>query len=295
LLTRQGILSLLDEECAFPKATPETLCLKLYSALGRSPYLPRSEARKANEFQVKHFVQPVVYSANGFLEKNKDYLIKEQVALFAAGNAFVAELFATPDRPAALDKLSIFYSRTPPSSPVKAEPTRSPGKIDPREKRWSAPPPLQRRNSFQLLTVASQFKQSLLALLSTVLFFSEPQIGQTEPMFVRCVKPNPLKAAQSFVPTSVLHQLRCGGVFECVRVSQAGYPTRQPFSQFLARLILSHVQVWVNDSISGGSVPAGADRRLSCQSCLSRQRFCHWENQSVPTSRRARLAGAKTH
>lgn len=36
-----------------------------------------------------------------------------------------------------------------------------------------------------------------------------------------------------FENTNVLHQLRCGGVLEAVRISCAGYPTKTPYEDFV--------------------------------------------------------------
>ena len=36
-----------------------------------------------------------------------------------------------------------------------------------------------------------------------------------------------------FEPANVLHQLRCGGVLEAVRISCAGFPTKLPFEDFV--------------------------------------------------------------
>jgi hypothetical protein len=51
--------------------------------------------------------------------------------------------------------------------------------------------------------------------------------------FVRCVKPNTLKAARRFERDVVLRQLRCGGVLEAVRVFSSGYPDRLPIREFV--------------------------------------------------------------
>ncbi|GJV71630.1 myosin-J heavy chain [Tanacetum coccineum] len=71
-------------------------------------------------------------------------------------------------------------------------------------------------------------KQQLQALLWDTL-------SSTEPHYVRCVKPNSVNLPQTFENTSVLHQLRCGGVFEVVRISLAGYPTRRTYHEFVDR------------------------------------------------------------
>ncbi|KAL5074518.1 hypothetical protein RYX36_013502 [Vicia faba] len=83
------------------------------------------------------------------------------------------------------------------------------------------------RSSYKFSSVASRFKQQLQALMET--------LKTTEPHYIRCVKPNSLNLPQKFENTSVLHQLRCGGVLEAVRISLAGYPTRRTYSEFVDR------------------------------------------------------------
>uniref|UniRef100_A0A0E0NLN8 Myosin heavy chain n=1 Tax=Oryza rufipogon TaxID=4529 RepID=A0A0E0NLN8_ORYRU len=83
------------------------------------------------------------------------------------------------------------------------------------------------RSSYKFSSVASRFKQQLQALMET--------LNSTEPHYVRCVKPNSVNRPQMFENQSVLHQLRCGGVLEAVRISLAGYPTRRTYAEFVDR------------------------------------------------------------
>ncbi|MED6156822.1 hypothetical protein PIB30_017982 [Stylosanthes scabra] len=83
------------------------------------------------------------------------------------------------------------------------------------------------RSSYKFSSVASRFKQQLQALMET--------LKSTEPHYIRCVKPNSLNRPQKFENSSVIHQLRCGGVLEAVRISLAGYPTRRTYSEFVDR------------------------------------------------------------
>ncbi|KAL5698272.1 hypothetical protein ACHQM5_029334 [Ranunculus cassubicifolius] len=83
------------------------------------------------------------------------------------------------------------------------------------------------RSSYKFSSVASRFKQQLQSLMES--------LSSTEPHYVRCVKPNSMNRAQKFENASVLHQLRCGGVLEAVRISLAGYPTRRTYSEFVDR------------------------------------------------------------
>ncbi|KAH7656520.1 Myosin ATPase protein [Dioscorea alata] len=101
---------------------------------------------------------------------------------------------------------------------------------------FSSLPEETSRSSYKFSSVASRFKQQLQALMET--------LNATEPHYVRCVKPNSLNRPQKFENQSVIHQLRCGGVLEAVRISLAGYPTRRSYSDFVDRfglLALEHL------------------------------------------------------
>ncbi|CAI5933467.1 unnamed protein product [Closterium sp. NIES-65] len=76
-------------------------------------------------------------------------------------------------------------------------------------------------------SLGSGFKQQLAELMST--------LSHMDPHYVRCVKPNGQYKPGYFENPSVIHQLRCGGVLEAIRISCAGYPTRRPFDEFLDR------------------------------------------------------------
>ena len=49
----------------------------------------------------------------------------------------------------------------------------------------------------------------------------------------------------SHVSQVVMHQLRCSGILEVVRMKQQGYPIRMPFEKFYEEYeILGHMQGW---------------------------------------------------
>ncbi|CAK9168642.1 unnamed protein product [Ilex paraguariensis] len=91
------------------------------------------------------------------------------------------------------------------------------------------------RSSYKFSSVASRFKQQLQALMET--------LSSTEPHYIRCVKPNSLNRPQKFESQSILHQLRCGGVLEAVRISLAGYPTRKTYNEFVDRFGLIALEI----------------------------------------------------
>ncbi|KAH7859230.1 hypothetical protein Vadar_033420 [Vaccinium darrowii] len=89
------------------------------------------------------------------------------------------------------------------------------------------PLPEDSSKSSKFSSIGSRFKQQLQLLLET--------LGTTEPHYIRCVKPNNLLKPSVFESSSVLQQLRCGGVMEAIRISCAGFPTRRTFDEFIAR------------------------------------------------------------
>ncbi len=62
--------------------------------------------------------------------------------------------------------------------------------------------------------MGAQFKKQLAELMT--------QLQMMEPHYIRCIKPNNANRPTLFDGPNVLHQLRCGGVLEAVRISCAG-------------------------------------------------------------------------
>ncbi|NXF78764.1 MYH6 protein, partial [Sclerurus mexicanus] len=81
-----GIMSILEEECMFPKASDMTFKAKLYdNHLGKSANFgkPRNVKGKAEaHFSLVHYAGTVDYNILGWLEKNKDPLNETVVGLY---------------------------------------------------------------------------------------------------------------------------------------------------------------------------------------------------------------------
>ena len=79
--------------------------------------------------------------------------------------------------------------------------------------------------SFQ--TVSNRHKEQLNKLM-TMLY-------STTPHFVRCIIPNESKKPGLVESNLILHQLRCNGVLEGIRICRKGFPNRMPFDEFKQR------------------------------------------------------------
>ncbi|XP_053242256.1 myosin-15 isoform X2 [Podarcis raffonei] len=196
-----GILSILEEECMFPKATDMTFKAKLYdNHLGKSPNLqkPRPDKKRKYEahFELLHYAGAVPYNIMGWLEKNKDPLNETVVSTFQkSSNKLLASLFEN------------YVSADSAQADKGGEKKRKKGA------------------SFQ--TVSSMHKENLNKLMTN--------LKSTSPHFVRCIIPNETKTPGAMDPFLVLHQLRCNGVLEGIRICRKGFPNRVIYADFKQR------------------------------------------------------------
>ncbi|XP_026557886.1 myosin-1B-like isoform X4 [Pseudonaja textilis] len=80
-------------------------------------------------------------------------------------------------------------------------------------------------SSFQ--TVSALFRENLNKLMSN--------LRSTHPHFVRCLIPNETKTPGAMEHELVLHQLRCNGVLEGIRICRKGFPSRIIYGDFKQR------------------------------------------------------------
>lgn len=89
-----GILSLLDEECLFPKATDRTYVDKLIASHSNHPKFGKPSLRSTYDFSIVHYAGKVDYSADQWLMKNMDPLNDNIVALLqTSSDAFTREIW----------------------------------------------------------------------------------------------------------------------------------------------------------------------------------------------------------
>lgn len=82
--TRLGILDLLDEECRMPKGKDSSWAEKLYIQCVKWKHFSKPRFG-TTAFLIKHFADNVQYEVGGFLEKNRDTVMEEQITVLRGG------------------------------------------------------------------------------------------------------------------------------------------------------------------------------------------------------------------
>uniref|UniRef100_A0A8C4IHH0 Myosin heavy chain 7 n=1 Tax=Dicentrarchus labrax TaxID=13489 RepID=A0A8C4IHH0_DICLA len=175
-----GIMSILEEECMFPKASDTTFKAKLYdNHLGKSNNFQKPRIVKGKpeaHFSLVHYAGTVDYNINNWLVKNKDPLNETVVGLYQKST---------------MKLLALLFG----------------GKGGGSKKKGS---------SFQTVSLMTNLRS-------------------THPHFVRCIIPNETKTPGAMENPLVMHQLRCNGVLEGIRICRKGFPNRILYGDFKQR------------------------------------------------------------
>ncbi len=208
------------------------------------------------EFIVKHFAGEVTYNVIGFLDKNTDSL-----------HDSLLDLLDSTTLPL-LQEVLAYYEQEPLLDPNNAAGTHF-GKPGVHLEDTVMPPAAHQRKAYShvgggksqssmrrvgsrmvnkearseaqgaagkvhqiatTVTVSRAFRLQLHDLMLT--------LRSTEPHYIKCVKPNSVKAPGGFSPHLVLQQLRYSGVLEVIRIRQEAYAVRVPYDEFYARFEL---------------------------------------------------------
>eukprot|EP00759_Apiculatamorpha_spiralis_P052173 PhF_6_TR561/c1_g1_i1/m.546/K10357/MYO5; myosin V len=178
---KQGILSLLDEECSVGKGSDHGFLDKISQTFsGKNPFFEKKPLMKTG-FNIHHYAGTVTYEVENFLEKNRDTLKDAfKIIMGKSTDPFVAHLLPPPDE-----------------------------------------------GSTTKYTVGGFFKNQLGKLMDL--------INETNPHWIRCVKPHPAKKPRMFDGVSTLKQLGSSGVLGTVKIRKAGFPIRLQFNDFSRR------------------------------------------------------------
>ncbi|KAK2537212.1 myosin-IIIb-like protein [Columba livia] len=196
-----GLLSLLDEQSAFPQATDKTFVDKLNNTFKGNLHFQPGRGRVLG-FSITHYAGKVQYAAEGFLEKNRDTL-----------PANVHGLFINSITPL----LSVLFTAT----------VSRTGTLMPHVKAKIIPGADNKFNSTRKQSAGAQFRHSLMVLME--------RMYSANPHFVRCIKPNSQKEPGMVDSQVVLLQLRYNGLLETIRIRRDGFSWRPSFEEFAER------------------------------------------------------------
>ncbi|XP_065549863.1 myosin heavy chain, skeletal muscle, adult-like isoform X6 [Lathamus discolor] len=193
-----GIFSILEEECMFPKATDTSFKNKLYDQhLGKSNNFQKPKPAKGKA--EAHF--SLVHYAGTVDYNITGWLEKNKDPL----NETVIGLY----QKSSVKTLALLFAS------VGGEASGGGGKKGGKKK----------GSSFQ--TVSALFRENLNKLMTN--------LRSTHPHFVRCIIPNETKTPGAMEHELVLHQLRCNGVLEGIRICRKGFPSRVLYADFKQR------------------------------------------------------------
>ncbi|KAL2087692.1 hypothetical protein ACEWY4_016520 [Coilia grayii] len=198
-----GILSLLDEQSAFPQATDRDFVDKLNSKFKAHPNYEVVRSHSP-AFTVVHYASKVQYNGVGFLERNRDTI-----------PASIRGLFINSVTPLLSLLFAATISRTGTLMPRKAK---------------MAQVTEDNFNSTRKQSVGAQFKHSLGVLLEKMFAAS--------PHFIRCIKPNRTKSPDALDNSFIMDQLRYNGLLETIRIRRDGFSWRPTFKEFAERYSL---------------------------------------------------------
>ena len=243
-----GIMSMLEEECMVPKVSRHHKDLYIYiqkiikgtdmtykdklikQHLGKSKAFGKIKKQGKIEahFELYHYAGTVQYNVIDWLLKNKDPLNTSVIALYKASTVQVVQ--------------DIWESY------VSADDAAAKGKGGKGGKR-------QKGGSFQ--TVSALHRESLNRLMTN--------LKATQPHFIRCIIPNEIKKPGYLEWNLVLHQLRCNGVLEGIRICRKGFPSRVIYDEWRQRYTL----------LAADAVPKGGfmEAKKACEMIIAKVGF----------------------
>ncbi|XP_030380676.1 unconventional myosin heavy chain 6 [Scaptodrosophila lebanonensis] len=192
------IFKLLTEQCHMPKGSDIAYLNNMHSEFEFNPHYIKGSDRRhwETEFGIKHYAGKVIYTADGFVDKNRDV---QQDVLFdlmsRSKHIFVQDLCSYQDQ----QHLNVIVNSASSS----------------------------RGTSKAKYTVSDNFRYQLQTLIDV--------LQLTNPWYVRCIKPNGLKSPNNYNDTFVLDQLKYLGMLDIIRIRREGFPIHFSYEEFFSK------------------------------------------------------------
>ncbi|KAK9152513.1 hypothetical protein Syun_010822 [Stephania yunnanensis] len=188
----EGLLALFDEETGSPKATDLTFVDKLKRHFFVNPCF---KGKGPGAFTIRHYAGEVLYTTNGFLEKNRDTFHSESLHLLSSCTCQLLKTFVSNvSKQSGAPANSLYFNHVSDS---------------------------------QKKSISSNFKDQLGRMMQC--------LETTKPRFICCIKPNSMQRPGVLEKDLVLQQLRCFKIFEILMLSRSGYAIRITHQEFVRR------------------------------------------------------------
>uniref|UniRef100_A0A6B2KXX5 Myosin motor domain-containing protein n=1 Tax=Arcella intermedia TaxID=1963864 RepID=A0A6B2KXX5_9EUKA len=309
---QRGIIDVIQEQCKMGDACNDDTLMASVKRIA-SPWMEQSRPNEPqNQFKVKHFAGTVSYSAEDFVEKNRDTLNTDMENFMRkCTDALISSFFESepeppkeslslsaqekyPDALVSPRRSGFFGSRTPGPGSETSTPRNS-GYLS----RSSTPTPQSAQKIVvkDKKTLSLRFKEDLGKLVDT--------LNSSGRHYVRCIKPNELKSSKEFHSKKVMEQLTCNGVFETVKIRKAGFSTRLLMETFFSKywaLLKSKdrdsVEALLNELMPNKTEWCLGKTKVflrdSALSVLDAKLTLIWKNQVIPIQKHIRAYTAQT-
>lgn len=194
----KSIFTLLDSEAILKNTDDTKFRDNVYQHLNANPHLISIKGGYGDNIIIDHYAGKVEYLVYEFIEKNNDQL-----------NNDISEAFENSKNK--LIKF-LFKKREDPKDKKKASNVKESGP-----------------NKIQTDSLSKQFKKQLDELLK--------MLSQSNPRYVKCIKPNSVKRPRIFESLDVNRQLLSAGVLESIKIRKQGYSVRRSKEEFVRRYI----------------------------------------------------------
>merc|ERR1712158_217169 len=200
-----GIWAILEEESLFPKATDKSFEEKLKAQhLGKSP--PFAKPDKDAPDKCAHF--SIIHYAGTVSYNVTAWLEKNKDPV----NDTVVDILKKGSNDLMVHLWADHPGQSAPPDEGKKKKKKGGGK-----------------------TVSSVYLVQLADLMNT--------LHNTEPHFIRCIVPNTHKKPLETETPLIMHQLKCNGVLEGIRVCMLGFPNRMLYKDYKARYMVLGAEI----------------------------------------------------
>jgi myosin heavy subunit len=194
----KSIFTLLDSEAMLKNTDDKKFRDNVYQHLNANPHLINIKGGYGDNIIIDHYAGKVEYLVYEFIEKNNDQL-----------NNDISEAFENSK-----NKLIKFLFKK---------------KEDPKDKKKGSNVKESGPNKIQTDSLSKQFKKQLDELLKMLV--------QSNPRYVKCIKPNSVKRPRIFESLDVNRQLLSAGVLESIKIRKQGYSVRRTKEEFVRRYL----------------------------------------------------------